>query len=434
MSKTKQFDRRDVMRFGAIGLGSVAVVSLASCAPEEPVSSTVSPSASATKSAATNFAFASWGMSEEATQPILQGAIEAFAKPLGVSVDTPSYPYNDYLNQLILQVRGGQFTGAAQLDVAWLTSLAALGKLKDLGPYTQGRGYAPAALGAGVVDGVQLGLPWTIGAIGLVGNSELIQKAGVAEQPGTIEEFEEGLRAIRGLGVTPFAASTKTAGLKDILAWMKIFGSPIVEGGKAKLDGPEAIAAVTWFKKLFDDGLIAPDIDRSAARALFAQGQAAMYEDAPVGKAGVVKQSPDPDLSSKMSPMARPVLAAGNRSTSMLWGHLVTVVEGEGSETAAQFAQWLTSDPDQTVDYFDKLGLPPTTEGAMTSSLVASNEFVSAFNDRITVDAIPSPLWSNVAYAQMEAAISEQVQAVLIGQASPAEAMKTANQAVNSLM
>src|SRR5690606_9694711 len=125
-----------------------------------------------------------------------------------------AYPYNDYLNQLTLQVRGGQFSGAAQLDVAWLSALAALGKLTDLSAFTSGRGYTESAPGAGTLDDAQFGLPWTIGAVGLIGNQELMERAGASLTPGTLEEFEEGLRALKGIGVMPYAASTKTAQLK----------------------------------------------------------------------------------------------------------------------------------------------------------------------------------------------------------------------------
>lgn len=426
---TLQLNRRDLIRFGAVGFGGLALLGTATgCAP-----SGSAPSADP-NAPATNFDFASWGMSEDATKPVLQAAVDKFAKSKDVKVETPSYPFNDYLNQLTLQVRGGQFSGAAQLDVAWLSSLAALGKLVDLSSYADGRGYAKSSLAAGKSDGKQLGLPWTIAAIGLIANTELLEKAGASAEPKTIEEFEEGLRALKGIGVIPYAASTKTAGLKDILVWMQTFGSPIVEDGKAKLSGDEAIEAVTWYKKLYDDGLISADIDRSAARSLFAQGKTAIYDDAPVGKAGVVSQSPDSALGDKMAPMTRPVLKDGDTPQEVLWGHLVAVVEGEGSQTAAEFAQWLTSDETQTVDYFTQLGLPPTTDKALASSAIADNAFVTAFSEKITVDATASPLWSHVSYARMETAIAEQVQAVLIGQSSPAEAMKSANDTVDGLL
>lgn len=426
---TLQLNRRDLMRFGAVGIGSLALLGATTgCAPGA-TTPTIDP-----KAAATNFNFASWGMSEEATKPILKSAVSAFAKSEGVKATTPSYPFNDYLNQLMLQVRGGQFAGAAQLDVAWLSSLAALGKLVDLSPYTDGRDYTKPALAAGTFEGKQLGLPWTIAAIGLVTNTELLEKAGASTDPKTLDEFEDNLRALKGIGVIPYAAATKTAGLKDILVWMQTFGSPIVKDGKSTLADDEAIEAVTWYKKLYDEGLIAADIDRSAARSLFAQGKTAIYDDAPVGKAGVVAQSPDTALGDKMAPITRPVLKSGDTPREVLWGHLVAVVDGKGSQTAAKFAQWLTSDVDQTVDYFTQLGLPPATGPALDKTTSGEDAFLASFTEKVTVDAAASPLWPYVSYAQMETTIAEQVQAVLIGQSTPSQAMKTASDAVGKML
>lgn len=426
-----ELTRRDMMRYSLFGVGAAAMLGLAGCSTDSAGAPAVTPGGSGQ---ATDFTFGSWSLSEEAAKPTIQSALDTFAAEKSISIPTSVYPYNDYLNQLTLQVRGGQFTGAAQLDVAWLSALAAVGKLTDLSGFASGRGYTPAALGAGQLDGAQLGLPWTIGAIGLIGNEELFDKAGASLTPTTIEEFEEGLRALKGIGVTPYAASTKAAQLKDIVVWMQTFGSPIIEGGESTIGDEASVKAVEWYKKLYDEGLIAPDVDRAAARTLFAQGAAALYDDAPVGKSSVTSQSPDPDLGEKMIPIARPVLAAGDTPQHVLWGHLVVVVDGAGAQTAAEFAQWLTSDPQQTVSYFEALGLPPTTEEALASPAVTSNVFVEAFTDRITSTASPSPLWVYPSYGQMETAIAEQVQAVLIGQSSASAAMTAAGDTINGLI
>lgn len=427
--------RRDLLRVSAVGLGGLALAGIAAgCAP----AGTPAPggSASAGPSTPTDFAFASWGMSEEATKPALQASVNAFAKLDGISVETPSYPYNDYLNQLTLQVRGGQFAGAAQLDVAWLGTLAALGKLVDLGGEVGERGYTKSGLTAGTFDRKQLGLPWTIAAIGPVANTELLGRVGLDALPETTKDFEAALVELKALGngVVPYAASTKTAQLKDIVVWMQTFGSPIVEDGKVTIGDAASVEAVSWYKKLFDQGLITADIDRAAARALFGQGKAAVYDDAPAGRAAVLKSASDSGLADKMAPFARPVVAKGDTPQELLWGHLLVVVDGKGAETAADFAQWITSDPAQQVSYFTALGLPPATDEALASSAVAGNAFVSQFTERVTVDAKPSPLWQYVQYAQMEAAIAEEVQAVLIGSSKPKDAMASAGKKVQALL
>ena len=88
-------------------------------------------------------------------------------------------------------------------------------------------------------------------------------------------------------------------------------------GNKVVIGDDGSVEALTWYKKLYDQKLIAPDVNRVDARALMSQGKTAFYEDAIGGKATVTKSSPDKDLAAKMVPIARPVKApATNHGTS----------------------------------------------------------------------------------------------------------------------
>lgn len=426
--------RRNLLQFMAVGAG---VGTLAACSPSaDPTANPTAGVETNGAASATDFSFASWSISEEAAKPVITGQLETFGADKGITISPVSYPFNEYLNQLTLQVRGDQFSGAMQLDIAWLATMSALGKLRDLSPYVDGRGYTEAGLSVGQVDGVQNGLPWTMGAIGLIANSELLEQVGADSVPDNIEDFEALLRELKGLGdgTIPYAASTKVAQLKDVQVWMQTFGCSLVEDGEVTIGDDASIEAVTWYKKLYDEGLIGADIDRFDARSLFSQGKAAIYDDAPVGRAGVVADSPDADLASKLLPGSRPVVNSGDEPQALAWGHVVAVVEGEAADTASEFAQWLTSDQETVVAYFDALGLPPTTEEGLAAESVSSDVFMADFAERITATAKPSPFWVFPQYGQIDAAISEQVQAVLVGQSSPADAMAAARDAANSLI
>jgi len=427
--------RRRVLQLLGLGAGTAA---LAACAPSAPSPAGGAASAAATGGAKTDFAFSSWSFTEEAAAPALEAIVKSYQDKNGVTIKDVSFPYNEYINQLTLQVKGGQFTGAAHVDVAWLGSLAAMGKLQDLSALTEGRGYTDAALSAAQFDGVQYGLPWTIGAIGLVTNSELLQKAGIDADafPTTIDEFEKSLKDLKGLGdgLIPYAASTKAAQLKDILIWMQTFGSPLVDGDTVTIGDDASVEAVTWYKSLYDQKLIAADVDRFDARSLFAQGRAAIYDDAPVGRGAVTEESPDKDLGSKLVPVSRPVLKAGDTPRALVWGGAIAVVDGEGAATAADFAQFATSDLDTVLADYEVRGLPPVTTEAQQSDVVASDEFGSQFSERITATSSSNPFWAFTAYSQIETVIAEQVQAVLVGKTDPKTAMQKAGEAAQKLV
>ena len=423
--------RRSLLRYSVLGLGGAALLGLAGCSTAGAGAPVTTPGAA--DPTPTNFAFASWSLSEEAAKPTIEAALKSFSSAEGISIDTSAYPYDEYLNQLTLQVQGRAVLrcGTARRRVA----VGPRGTRKadqpvriHRRPRLHGRGTGCRRIGRQAAQ-----TAWTIGAIGLIGNAELFDKAGASLAPGTIDEFEDGLRALKGIGVIPYAASTKAAQLKDIVVWMQTLGSPIIEDGKSTIGDDASVEAVSGTEGC-DDGLIAADVDRAAARTLFSQGATALYDDAPVGKSSVVSQSPDATLGDKMTPIARPVLKAGSTPQHVLWGHLVVVVDGEGAGTAADFAQWLTSDPQQSEDYFAALGLPQTTEAALASDTVTANAFVQAFTETVTSTAEAEPAVEIPSYAQMETAIAEQVQAVLIGQKSASDAMKTAGGTITGLI
>jgi len=430
--------RRQLLSLAGLGAAGVA---LAGCMPSG--GAAAGPSAAPSGFAAgsftpADFSFSSWSLTEQAAAPAIKALLDGYrAKQKKVTVTEVSFPYNEYFKQLMLQVRGGQFTGAAHVDVAWLASLAAVGKLQDVSPLTKGRDYTDAALKAARFDGVQYGFPWTIGAIGLVGNSELLTKAGIDEFPTTIDDYEAALKKLKALGngLIPYAASTKAAQLKDILIWMQTFGSPLVKDGKVTIGDDESVEAATWYKSLYDQGLIAADVDRFDARSLFSQGRTAIYDDAPVGRSAVTKDSPDKDLDSKLVAHARPVLKKGDTPRALVWGGAIVVVgDDKGARTAADFGQWATSDLDAVLGDYKQRGLPPVTTKALASDVVAADAFGTQFAERITKTATTNPFWVYPQYAQIETVVAERVQAVLVGQQSPKDAMAQAGEAAQKLI
>jgi multiple sugar transport system substrate-binding protein len=355
------------------------------------------------------------------------GYVNDYAGKNGVKITTAAFPYNEYLNQLILQAKGGNITGAAQLDIAWLASLASLNVLKELSAYTKDAGYTQAALSSGQFNGKQYGLPWTTASIGMVGNSELLEKAGISAMPKTIQEFEAALEKLKALGpdVIPYAAMTKLAQLKDIIPWIWTFGGTVIKDGKVTLGDEGSIKAAEWYKSLLDRKLIAPDLDRAGARQLMNQGKVGFYEDAILSRDIVSKDSPVADLRKKVVPLPRPTTGTGDPQ-ALLWGHLVVVFDKPGVEAAADFAKFLTSDANTGLDYFKKLSLPPTTDKALASDTIKTDAYISNWTDKVTKFAKLNPFLPYAASAQMETALANAVQAVITGTTPAKQAMEKA--------
>ncbi|SDK21793.1 ABC transporter substrate-binding protein [Streptomyces indicus] len=426
LSGAAGMNRRDALRL--FGLGALGVAA-AACAPSGGSTS----NGGDTK--AKNFGFSSWSLNEEASKPEVQKIISAWESSHKSKITTTAFPYNEYLQQLTLKLNGGEIQGAVHLDIAWLAAIAQMGKLKDLGKVAGKGGYTDVSLKSGQYDGVQYGLPWTTGSIGLIGNQKLLTEAGIKQHPTTIAEFEDALRALKELkGVTPYAAATKVAQLKDIFPWMQTFGCTILDGDKVTIGDDASVDAVEWYKKLHDEKLIAKDVDRFDARALFGQGTVGFYDDAVIGKGATLATAKEKGLAEQMVPVPRPVLKSGDQPRALLWGGVIAVVEGEGSDAATDFALHTTSDQATTVEYFSKLALPPTTTKGLADPKVAADTFTTDWTEKITKTATPGPFWAYAKNAQIEEAVAKQVQAVLVGQASGKDAMKKAGEEVSALI
>ncbi|MFI9627347.1 extracellular solute-binding protein [Streptomyces sp. NPDC052042] len=429
---TSGISRRGALRMFGIGaLGVAGAGVLSACAPS---GADTSSNGGDTKSK--NFDFTSWSLNEEAAKPAIEKIIAAWEKAENSKIRAVSYPYNEYLSQLTLKLGGGETTGAVHLDIAWLAAVAQMGKLADLGSVALKGGYTNVALNSGMYDGKQYGLPWNTGSIGVIANSKLLEKAGIKKHPTTVEEFEDALRELKGLGggVVPYAAATKVAQLKDIFPWMQTFGCTLLEGDRVTIGDDASVDAVTWYKKLHDAKLIAADVDRFDARALFGQGKAAFYDDAIIGKGVTAAQSKDKTLAAAMQPMQRPVLRSGDTPQALLWGGVIAIVKGKGQDAATQFALHTTSDRATTTEYFESRALPPSTTAGLTDPKVAKDTFTTEWTDKITKTATGSPFWQFAQNAQIEEAVAKQVQAVLVGRSKPKDAMKKAGEEVAALI
>lgn len=418
-----QVNRRDFLRMVGAGAAVVGVGGLAACGGE-----------GSSDGEADQPSLTAWSLQLEGEEKAVQAIIADYEKQNDVKIATTSLPYEEYLRQLLIQMRGDNVVGAVQLNFDWLSTMAAQGTLVDLGSIASEEGYVESALEGGKFDGVQYGLPWTAASIGMIANSELLEQAGVSKMPKTIEEFEAALEALKGIeGITPYAAMTAIDQLKDITAWLWTFGSDIISDGKVTLGDEGSVSAVQWYKGLLDKGYIAPEIDRFDARALFSQGKVGFYDDAPLAKTELLAQSSDPDLESKITAMPRPVMGSGDPQ-ALLWGRVVVVVDREGSDASAELARYLTSNKEAVLQYFKGTTLPPTTEEALQAPPVQSDEFIGTFVEQITPYALPSPFWAYPEYSRMDTILGEQVQAVLAGKTTAQEAMDTAAREINEII
>lgn len=394
--------------------------------------------------------FGGWSGEEEAARPVIMEMIDTFnaANP-GVTVEWLGYPWAQVQQNFLLLLRSGDAPEVAQLQDRWLSTFGELGALADMNDVF-GQEYiesliAPGLLTVGQYQGQQLGLPWIAGSIGLVANLNVLEAAGVAELPETIDAFVAALEAIKANdpASVPFAITTVGNGTisTDFQVWLWTFGGNLFDAeGNVTVDSPEALEALTFVKGLIDGGLAALEVGRGDARQLFARHQSGFYFDAPVAK-GIARgnAAEGAGFDAFITPMATPTRAAGDPSYQTAWGHLLVLFQPEGQTVtadapAAEFVSHLVFDPAWPVRYFESLALLPSNTEATMSASFQNDPYAVTWLDIAARSARvdEAALWPNA--PQMTDAIGEEVQAVYLGMKTPEVALQDLQRRLEALV
>ena len=130
--KTTNISRREFLRYAS--LGTVAAT-MAACTPlatstlaatAAPISvpgTAVPPTAVPPTAAPKVLNFTAWSLNEAASKDIIAGYINTYATKNNAKITPASYPYNEYLNQILLQAGVAALAQANQLPQAVLTLL-----------------------------------------------------------------------------------------------------------------------------------------------------------------------------------------------------------------------------------------------------------------------------------------------------------------------
>lgn len=199
------------------------------------------------------------------------------------------------------------------------------------------------------------------------------------------------------------------------------------------INSQATVDCLNWYKSLLDKGYIAMDTGRGDSRQLFAQGKIAFYDDAVVAKGQAVSNGVAPeDVVNVCSAMLRPVLNEGDEPQSTMWGHLLVAFEAsENKEAVGEMAKVLTSDA-IALEYFEKNGMPPVTKSAAATDVVKNDAYLSGFLTS-TATARLEETASMINANEIKSIITEEVQAVLLGQKTSEQAAADMESRLNSL-
>lgn len=379
--------------------------------------------------------FMSYTWAEDPNRPFLQKVIDDFRAASGVTVEPIGSAWGEVQRNVLLRQRSRTLPESVQLQERWMPSLATMQEIVDLdgifGRAALEQLIDPQVLALGRVGGRQIGMPLITGSIGMVANKEVMEKAGIARPPVTLDEFRAALVAVRDRvpNSVPFAMATKNVNSipLDVLILTWAHGGRVIDDeGKVLINSDAGRAAVEFMAGLMKDRLVAPEIDRPDARRLFGQGNAAFFIDAPVARTFARSFSGRGEAADAFTlPMKTPVLKAGDAPRSIEWGHTVSLFQTGAPLTrdspAAKWLMHLVSDGTQTT-FPLQLTAIPVTKSARGSAAFQADGFLKAWSEAAgTTMRHEIGIWPNA--PELSTVLGEEIQAALLGQKTAAAAV-----------
>jgi ABC-type glycerol-3-phosphate transport system substrate-binding protein len=302
--------------------------------------------------------------------------------------------YEETGTQYLLMAESGDVPDVAYTELIMSNELSKIDALEDLRDWISPDiidDLAPAAREACMYDGKLTSIIWDISPYCLFTASSLAKKAGFDKTPRTIDEFEKMVYAIGGLGTDNAGNKiwgTNIAGLENIHVpflvspWLYNFGGEWFDAnGKSAVSSPESVELITWFKKMYDDGIFGPvPIDRETNRALFHQGHLGFIGEGPWQRGIWRDRSGRGEEFDKEWWLDTYPTRDGSPGKSILWSSNAAIFKAaKHKEEAAKVIEMWVSDPEVVLAYGALNGGIPAVTSIQNSPDVQNDPYRKIF-------------------------------------------------------
>jgi multiple sugar transport system substrate-binding protein len=224
------------------------------------------------------------------TKPYWEDLVKAFEKENSdISVTLETQSWEEIYTVLDNKIQNNRAPDILELDAAGPAYAAddLLYKADEIVSADTLADIEPSFVDSAKIDGVAYGLPSVASTRALFYNKELFSKAGITAPPKTWDELLAAAKKISALGGGVHGYGMPL-GSEEAQAETSIFaygaGASWEDGGKMTIDTPEAKEALTFMKKMIDEGVTQPGpgaTNRTPLLDVFIQGKIGMIHGLP---------------------------------------------------------------------------------------------------------------------------------------------------------
>lgn len=213
------------------------------------------------------------------------------------------------------------------------------------------------------LDGTMYGLPLIASARTLFYNKDLLAQAGVSEPPRTWDELLEAGKKVNALGGGVYGYGMPLGNEEaqaETSVWTFGAGGSWTDGEKITVDTPENLEALTFMKRLIDEGATQPDpgaTDRTPMLDVMIQGKIAMAVGLPPTIGQIEERNPGLNYGTAPIPTKD-----GSPVTLGVADHLMAFQnDGDKQEAITAFLDYFFA-TDTYLTFVDTEGFLPTTK------------------------------------------------------------------------
>lgn len=352
---------------------------------------------------------------QEQETAIWDGLIASFQETHpGVNVTIETQPWDDRRQKLLSAIGSGRGPDVFYMNPDMISLFADSGAIVPISDFVTEEELAKYNPGTLIPwEGKLYALPILQNSIVHIYNTDLVASIGLdpTALPMTIEEFEQWATTAKenDLFISTWAGNTATSGLTALI-WQ--FGGDMYdEEGNVIINSPETVAAMTFLKKMYDEGWIPPDSvtggDEVGTELFRAQKVLAVLTD---GNRFYGSQETYID---NFAWAFGPILTGERQVTSGTVGSYAVSSNAENPELAVAWIKHVT-DSENSVMLNKTVGyLPPLTDAATYYEGEEGFQTLLERASHVQVDPIfPS---SSQAYL----ILAEEAQAIMTGAKSP---------------
>jgi multiple sugar transport system substrate-binding protein len=327
--------------------------------------------------------------SRDSNQAFVRQLADAWNADHPNQIEVTIIPAAEFVARVGTGIAAGEVPDLLPIDLIYVPQFAKAGQLEEIGALAQALDFydklSPSHIRLAMYEDGLYAVPFSAEGSVLIWNKGLFQQAGLDPDKGPTnwDEIYEAAKAITALGSGNYGYyfSGNCAGCNAFtylpLIWAS--GGDVLsdDGLSATIDTPEVRAALEFYKKMWDEGLIPPGAQADTGTDFFnafAGGNVGMVGSGAFAISLLKAEHPDIDFGVTFLPGQK------DGKSSFAGGDSIAIPKGaKNAEAAFEFIAWTFSE-DVQVEMYAKAGqLPVRTD-------LSSNKYFDE-DPRLTVSA-----------------------------------------------